>query len=116
MAVKVGSRNEETTARNTANRSPEILESSLAASLKKLAEDEGICIPAEIPSDIFKFLVEELHAKYNQTVVVLIDEYDKPILDRLGDIQTAEANKDVLGGSIKRGSKAFGTPAVRRSS
>ena len=34
---------------NIANRSPEILESSLAASLKKRAEAENINIPAEIP-------------------------------------------------------------------
>ena len=83
---------------NIANRTPEILEGSLAASLKKRVEAEGLDISAEIPSDIFKFLIEDLHAKYNQRVVVLIDEYDKPILDRLGDIKTAEANKDVLGG------------------
>ncbi|MCL1808955.1 MAG: ATP-binding protein [Clostridiales bacterium] len=83
---------------NIANKTPEILECSLAASLKKRVEEEGLGISAEIPSDIFKFLIEELAGKYNQRVVVLIDEYDKPILDHLDDIETAEANRKALRG------------------
>ncbi|MCL1809036.1 MAG: ATP-binding protein [Clostridiales bacterium] len=83
---------------NIANRTPDILESSLAASLNKRVSAEGLDITADIPSDIFKFLIEDLHTKYNQRVVVLIDEYDKPILDRLEDIETAKANRDVLKG------------------
>ncbi|MCL1982880.1 MAG: AAA family ATPase [Clostridiales bacterium] len=83
---------------NIANETPEMLRSALAAELNKRAEEEGFDISAEIPSDIFKFLIEEMHEKYNQTVVVLIDEYDKPILDHLDDIETAKANIELLGG------------------
>lgn len=39
-----------------------------------------------------------MYKKYNQQVVVLIDEYDKPILDQIDDIELAEANRKVLRG------------------
>ena len=51
-----------------------------------------------ISSDMFKYLIQSLYKKYNKRVVVLIDEYDKPILDHLIDIETAEANRIVLRG------------------
>ena len=47
---------------------------------------------------MFRGLIEELYEKYGKTVVVLIDEYDKPILDHITDIETAEANRAVLKG------------------
>jgi len=31
----------------------------------------------------FKRMIEEVHNKYNKKVVILIDEYDKPILDNI---------------------------------
>ena len=42
------------------------------------------------------FLLEALHRKTGQRVVVLIDEYDKPILDALGSPELARANRDYL--------------------
>ena len=39
-----------------------------------------------------------MYRKYNKTVVVLIDEYDKPILDHISDIELAEANRKALRG------------------
>ncbi|MCL1808751.1 MAG: AAA family ATPase, partial [Clostridiales bacterium] len=83
---------------NIANETPEMLKDLLSKTLLKQVKKERFDIDYDVPSEMFKNLIEELHEKYNQTVVVLIDEYDKPILDRLGDIKTAEANKDVLGG------------------
>ena len=44
----------------------------------------------------FGFLLEALHRKTGQRVVVLIDEYDKPILDALGSPELARANRDYL--------------------
>jgi len=44
----------------------------------------------------FKELIQKLYEKYNQKVVVLIDEYDKPILDVIEDIEKARRNRDIL--------------------
>jgi hypothetical protein len=81
-----------------ANETPEILKNSLYIELKKRANNEGFSFDYETPSDIFKNFIEYLHNKYNQRVVVLIDEYDKPILDHILSIETAEANRQVLKG------------------
>ncbi len=43
-------------------------------------------------------LVEELHRQTGQRTVLLIDEYDKPILDALADPELARANRDYLRG------------------
>ena len=83
---------------NISNETPEILKESLAVNLKKRIKEENLDITCEIPSDMFKTLLEALHNKYNQRVVVLIDEYDKPILDHVDDIEVAEANRKVLRG------------------
>ncbi len=49
-------------------------------------------------SQLFKELISLLHKKYNQKVAVLIDEYDKPIIDNLGEdeIPIALANQKTL--------------------
>ncbi|GHT56455.1 ATPase AAA [Bacteroidia bacterium] len=44
----------------------------------------------------FRELIENLHYAKDQQVVVLIDEYDKPIIDNLTDIKRAEANRTIL--------------------
>ena len=46
----------------------------------------------------FGDLVEALHRRSGERVVVLVDEYDKPILDALGDPDVAVANRDGLRG------------------
>ena len=46
----------------------------------------------------FAYLLEALHRHTGRTVVVLVDEYDKPILDTLSTPETALANRDYLSG------------------
>ena len=46
----------------------------------------------------FAYLLEALHRQTGRTVVVLVDEYDKPILDTLSTPETALANRDYLRG------------------
>ncbi len=48
--------------------------------------------------DRFAELVETLHESTGRRVAVLVDEYDKPILDALGDRQLAVDNRDYLRG------------------
>ena len=46
----------------------------------------------------FRRLIRTLHERTGQRAVVLVDEYDKPILDALGDRELARANRDFLRG------------------
>ena len=46
----------------------------------------------------FAYLLEALHRQTGQRVVVLVDEYDKPILDTLERPEVARANRDYLRG------------------
>ncbi len=45
-------------------------------------------------SEYFGRLIRQLKAKYNKNVVVLIDEYDSPIISNLDDIETAKKVRD----------------------
>ncbi len=51
------------------------------------SDDYAIC---------FKELIQATYEKYNQKVVVLIDEYDKAILDNLDQIEVAKDNREVV--------------------
>ena len=71
------------------------LEKALTQRLEKIANSFGISLSEEVNSLRFKELIEELH-KLRGQVVVLIDEYDKPILDYLDDVPKAEAHRELL--------------------
>ena len=46
----------------------------------------------------FRYLLRTLHQQTGQRVAVLVDEYDKPILDALEEPEIARANRDYLRG------------------
>jgi hypothetical protein len=53
----------------------------------------------ELPHGMyFRHLIAKLYEKYQQQVVILIDEYDKAILDVITDIKQAELKRDILRG------------------
>ena len=83
---------------NIANDSPDVLKDELISELKICADEEGLNFDYNTPSSMFKNLIRKLYNKYNKRVVVLIDEYDKPILDHLDDIETAKENRNALRG------------------
>jgi len=83
---------------NIPNETPETLKNSLSNELRNRVDAENLCISNGHPADAFKRLIESLYVKYGQRVVVLIDEYDKPILDHLAELDVAEANREVLRG------------------
>ena len=70
--------------------------------LSKLKENEqrlGIkCENNTIPSICFKELIHKTYEKYQKRVVVLIDEYDKPILNNLDNPKLALENRNFLRG------------------
>ncbi|GHV65653.1 ATPase AAA [Bacteroidia bacterium] len=47
-------------------------------------------------SDKFKEAIELLHQSTGRKVVILIDEYDKPIIDHITEIDSADANRKIL--------------------
>jgi len=74
----------------------EILKESINSFLRKIAKEHQITLEEEILGLKFKELIQKLYEKYNQKLVVLIDEYDKPILDVIEDIEKARRNRDIL--------------------
>lgn len=50
------------------------------------------------PGDLFRKIIKSIYTKYKQKVVILIDEYDKPILDNihLDDKTAAKDARDIL--------------------
>jgi len=83
---------------NIANETPEILKYAISEDIIASAERENIIVAGSEPGILFKRLIENLYKKYGEQVVVLIDEYDIPILDHIGDIKIAAENRAVLKG------------------
>jgi len=78
-------------------RSPEKLKNRLNDTLiqnQKRLEIE--CEKIEAYDSCFEELVREIYKKYNKKVVILIDEYDKAILDNLDQIEVAHKNREIL--------------------
>jgi hypothetical protein len=76
------------------------LQKAIASELKKIAENYNIELVYD-STDIannHRDLIEKLSIKYNKCVVILIDEYDKPIIDYLDKekIEIAKENRDIL--------------------
>ncbi|MDR1559537.1 MAG: AAA family ATPase [Clostridiales bacterium] len=70
------------------------LTESLNNKLNEYSEVEGF--NSVILSSRLQQLIRALHRKYGERVVILIDEYDKPLLDHIIDTETAEANRRVI--------------------
>ncbi len=70
------------------------LEAALHYYLDQLARSYGIELTNPAYGGKLIELVEFLYQKAE--VVLLIDEYDKPIIDYLGDLDRAEANREIL--------------------
>jgi len=83
---------------NIANENPDDFKESLMSHMRTCYAAEGFELADSIASDAFKNLILQLHEKYNQGVVVLIDEYDKPILDHINNLEIADGNRQVLRG------------------
>ena len=72
------------------------MRTSVSFLLGEIAKTESIELRGENISDQFKALIIDLHKKYNERVVVIIDEYDKPLLDTIDDKETHEKYRKIL--------------------
>jgi hypothetical protein len=82
-----------------AHDTPERLRTALEDELLKIAQTHGIEFQHRLLVGRFSELLLKLQHSTGQPVVVLIDEYDKPIIDHLGQgearLQIAEANRAI---------------------
>ena len=76
----------------------EKLEGVALALLDGVERKFGVAPRHATPDNRLRHIIAELHERHGERVAVLIDEYDKPILDALGDPETARANRDFLRG------------------
>ena len=71
---------------------------STMAQLAAAAEDAGVAVRYDTAPERFRDLLRALHARTGRRAVVLVDEYDKPILDALETPDVARTNRDYLRG------------------
>lgn len=81
-----------------ANRTPEQLEKAIKTRLEILSKKNSVSIITNDVEVALDTLITEIAEKTGNKVVVLVDEYDKPIIDRLDNLETAQTNKDILKG------------------
>ena len=70
----------------------------VADRLREMEDATGIADPPAGTAGRLRHLIRTLHERTDRRVVVLVDEYDKPILDALEDPALARANRDYLRG------------------
>lgn len=70
-----------------------VIFSNLRDNQKSLKLD---CLSADDYAVFFKDIIRVASEKYNQKVVILIDEYDKPILDVIDDVNRAKEHREII--------------------
>ncbi len=77
---------------------PGHLDLNLTAQLDRVEQQAGFRSPYPTGPERFAYVIERLHERTGRRVAVLVDEYDKPILDALDAPEVARANRDFLRG------------------
>ena len=77
---------------------PDVLEANVMEQLAACERRLGVVPEYLTAAGRFAFLLRTLHQQTGQRVAVLVDEYDKPILDMLEEREVARANRDYLRG------------------
>ena len=72
----------------------EVLKDEISNNLEDICDDLGIEYDIRFT---LKKLIRTVSKKYNQKVVILVDEYDKPVIDVITDRDVAEQNRTILG-------------------
>ncbi|MCL0052708.1 ATP-binding protein [Peptococcaceae bacterium] len=76
----------------------ENLEKTAMEIFEGVQENLGIKCKSDKPDGCFRELIRKAYKKYNQRVVILVDEYDKPILDVIENQEQAIENREFLKG------------------
>jgi len=72
------------------------LEESLYTLLKEIYASFDLVLDVRLVKDAFRRLLSSVYQKTGQRIALLIDEYDKPILDHLHEADQADAIRNVL--------------------
>ncbi len=79
---------------------PEILKQSLLETLRAQGKKAGVTLESSILRNYFKELLVKLFDQHQQKILVLIDEYDQPLISHLGKgeaaLEIAKQNREVL--------------------
>lgn len=78
------------------NSTKEVFEENIAFRLKNIAKTYKIRITNKHYKGILSEMLAALHQKLGQKVVVLVDEYDKPVTDFINNPTKAEDNRKIL--------------------
>ena len=78
--------------------SPDSLGKVLDEKLMLLENEFDVNRTSDLYGLRFQRVIDSAYSKYNRQVVILIDEYDKPIVDNLGNENLVELNKQMLQG------------------
>ncbi len=76
--------------------SVEVLEKRFKPMLDEVAKRYSLRLEADDVVNRFAELIQGLHESCGEKVVILVDEYDKPILDNINDSEKALAMREVL--------------------
>ena len=77
---------------------PDGIREEVSDQLETMAAQAGVEVGRARPAILFRRLVRALRGQAGRQVVVLVDEYDKPILDALPVPEVARANREFLRG------------------
>ena len=91
-------------------RSGEAVKKAIISTLKSNQKRLDVeCEDINDYSICFKELIEVVYEKYNQQVVILIDEYDKAILDNLDQMEVAFEVREIIKGlyTVLKGSELY---------
>lgn len=72
------------------------IEYKLHLLLDQLAQDYQIDLKTKLCETKFAELIRKLHEKYKNKVVILVDEYDKPLIDNIKNLEVAEEVRNFL--------------------
>ncbi len=78
------------------NSTVKLMESGLQRALRYTAEEYGISAEGGSAADMLDDIIRKLYKKYDCGVVLLIDEYDKPIIGHVEDAGDAEVFRAAL--------------------
>ena len=73
---------------NVVSNAKDELPNYLMSKIRKIAEEYSIPLPDDTPANCFSCLIDRIYEK--SQVVILVDEYDKPILDNISNPDVKE--------------------------
>jgi hypothetical protein len=75
----------------------DVIKQSIKQLTIELADELEVEVPRDLPgSDMFRNVIANACRKYNQKVVILVDEYDSPYVEFVNDYDMANDVRDVL--------------------